>query len=84
MRATAWSDYLCPWAYLGRDRTRLMRDLGVEITQLPYELHPEVPPEGTEIRAGGRLSRVLDVIGAECDELGIPFCLLYTSPSPRD
>lgn len=83
MQAVLWNDYLCPWAYLGRDRTRLMRELGVEITQLPFELHPEVPPEGTEIRAGGRLSRVLDVIEAECRELGIPFNRPVRTPNTR-
>ena len=45
MRVTVWSDYLCPWCYLGRDRTALMVDLGVEVTPLAYELHPEIPPE---------------------------------------
>lgn len=83
MHALAWNDYLCPWAYLGRDRTRLMRDLGVEITQLPYELHPEVPPEGIEIRAGGRLSGVLDIIEAECRELHLPFTRPGRTPNTR-
>lgn len=83
MHALAWNDYLCPWAYLGRDRTRLMRDLGVEITQLPYELHPEVPPEGIEIRAGGRLSGVLDIIEAECDDLHLPFARPGRTPNTR-
>src|SRR4051794_35519593 len=55
MEATAWSDYLCPWAYLGRDRTRLMRDLGVTVTVQAYELHPEIPAEGVAVRPGGRL-----------------------------
>jgi len=71
--ASVWNDYLCPWAYLGRDRTRLMRDLGVRVTQLAYELHPEIPPAGKAVRPGGRLDQLFASIGAECDDLGIAF-----------
>src|SRR5690349_15916566 len=73
MQAVMWFDYVCPWAYLGRDRTELMREMGVEVTVLPYELHPEIPKDGVVVRPGGRLSRVFDHIGEECHELGIPF-----------
>jgi predicted DsbA family dithiol-disulfide isomerase len=73
MQAVMWFDYVCPWAYLGRDRTALMRDLGVDVTVRPFELHPEIPREGVEVRPGGRLDRVFQLIGAECAELGIPF-----------
>lgn len=83
MHAVLWSDYICPWAYLGRDRTALLRSLGVEVTVLPFELHPEIPPEGTPVRPGGRLSRVFDLIGAECEELGIPFNAPTRSPNSR-
>ena len=83
MPALMWSDYVCPWAYLGRDRTALMRDLGVEVTVLPYELHPEIPTGGVPVRPGSRLARVFERIGAECDELGIPFTAPTRSPNTR-
>jgi predicted DsbA family dithiol-disulfide isomerase len=83
MDATAWSDYLCPWAYLGRDRTALLRDLGVVVTVQAYELHPDIPPEGIEVRPGGRLDRVFATIGAECEELGIEFTAPRRSPNTR-
>ena len=73
MEAVVWSDYLCPWAYLGRDRTALLRSLGLEVTSVPYDLHPEMPPTGRTVRPDGRLAAVFERIGAECDELGIPF-----------
>ena len=57
MHAVVWSDYICPWAYLGRDRTVLLCSLGVDVVPLPYELHPELPPQGRTIRPDGR-SRV--------------------------
>ncbi len=83
MDAIGWSDYLCPWAYLGRDRTDLMRQLGVRVTVRGFELHPEIPPEGVAVRPGGRLDRVFSVIGAECAELGIPFTPPRRSPNTR-
>lgn len=83
MTALGWNDYVCPWAYLGRDRTALMRDLGLEVTQLPYELHPEIPKGGIAVRPGSRLDRVFARIGAECDELGIPFRAPSRSPNTR-
>jgi predicted DsbA family dithiol-disulfide isomerase len=73
MKAVMWFDYVCPWAYLGRDRTALMRSLGVEVTVRPFELHPEIPREGVEVRPGGRLDRVFQLIGDECSTVGIPF-----------
>jgi predicted DsbA family dithiol-disulfide isomerase len=81
--ATVWSDYICPWCYLGHDRTTLMRDLGVEVTSRPFELHPETPATGYRVRPGGRLSQVFDRIAAECDELGLPFRAPEVVPNSR-
>lgn len=68
-----WSDYICPWAYLGRDRTAYLRSLGVDVTPRPYELHPDLPPTGRPVRPGGRMTRVYESIGAECAAVGMPF-----------
>ncbi len=73
MQAVLWRDYLCPWCYLGRDRTKLLEDLGVAVDPRSYELHPEVPLEGRAVRTGGRLATVLEHIGAECEAVGLPF-----------
>lgn len=55
MDVSVWSDYLCPWCYLGQRRAaQLVDDHGASLTWLPYELHPE-------IRDGGRA--VVDVYG---------------------
>ena len=72
-RASSGGDYLCPWCYLGRDRTALLESLGVTVDARPYELHPEIPPEGRPVRPGGRLAAVFDHIGAECAAAGLPF-----------
>lgn len=68
-----WSDYICPWAYLGRDRTAVLRSLDVAVTSMPYELHPDLPPSGRAVRADGRLAHVHRAIARECEEVGMPF-----------
>jgi len=73
LTVTVWSDYCCPWCYLGRDRSSFLVELGAEITPRPFELHPETPKDGWRVRAGGRLSSVYTAIGMECAELGLPF-----------
>ena len=76
MDAVVWSDYICPWCYVGLDRTALLEARGVRVRPLPFELHPELPPEGLSItgtRPGGRTAVLYDRIAAECEAVGLPF-----------
>jgi predicted DsbA family dithiol-disulfide isomerase len=73
LTAKVWSDYICPWCYLGRDRTALIESLGVVVTVLPYELHPELPAAGRTVRPDGRLAAVHADIARQCAEVGLPF-----------
>ena len=73
MRVRVWSDYICPWCYLGRDRTALLVELGCAIELLPFELHPELPLAGRDVRPGGRVSKVHEDIARQCAEVGLPF-----------
>jgi len=78
MDALLWSDYLCPWCYVGLDRSALLRRLGVRITALPFELHPEIPPEGLSLRErwGARYAeadRMYRRIAQECAAVGLEF-----------
>jgi predicted DsbA family dithiol-disulfide isomerase len=42
-----YSDFICPYCYVGLARTRwLKEDYGADVTWLPFDLHPEYPPEG--------------------------------------
>jgi predicted DsbA family dithiol-disulfide isomerase len=68
--AEVWSDYLCPWCYLGLSRTSLLESLGVAVTPLPYELHPEIPAAGWSI-GEGRGRRLYDRIAADCEAAGL-------------
>jgi predicted DsbA family dithiol-disulfide isomerase len=83
MHAVLWRDYLCPWCYLGRSRTAVMRRLGVEVVPFAYDLHPEVPANGRAIRPGGRYDRVLDHIADECAAEAMPFRKPTRTPNTR-
>ena len=82
MEALVWSDYLCPWCYVGQDRSELLRSLGVTVIELPFELHPEIPSEGIDVR-GGRAATMYDRIEAECEEVGLPFQRPVHVPNTR-
>lgn len=74
MQVTVWSDVICPWAYLGRDRSALMADeFGCRLTRRAYELHPELPDTPRGIRPDGRYAAVLEQIGQMCAADGIEF-----------
>ncbi len=41
------SDYICPWCYIGHKRIEQLREeYPVEVTWMPFYLHPGLPPEG--------------------------------------
>ena len=77
-----WSDFVCPWCYAGQDRTALLRQMGVAVTQLPYELHPETPLAGVDLSE--RTRDRFAFVHAECDESGdLPFVAPRRSPNSR-
>jgi predicted DsbA family dithiol-disulfide isomerase len=60
-----------------------MEGLGLTVVHRPYELHPEIPPEGRAIRADGRLGPTFARIAAECDEIGLAFRPPTRMPNTR-
>jgi predicted DsbA family dithiol-disulfide isomerase len=83
MDAVCWSDYLCPWCYVGQHRDGLLASLGVAVSHRPYELHPEIPTEGRAVRPDGRLRTTFDRIEAACDEIGMAFRRPTRMPNTR-
>ena len=54
----------------------MLRSLGVSVVTFPYELHPEIPPAGIELKAprpGGRAEATYLRIEQECGDAGLPF-----------
>ena len=43
---TIWSDVVCPFCNVARERARWLAERDVRIEWLPFDLHPEYPPEG--------------------------------------
>jgi predicted DsbA family dithiol-disulfide isomerase len=49
------SDFICPWCYIGEKRLAraiesLPAAIDVQLNWLPFELNPDMPPEGTDRR----------------------------------
>ena len=56
-----WSDVMCPWCAVGytefaKSVTELNRELDIQVRWMPFELNPDLPPEGT--RQDEHLARV--------------------------
>jgi predicted DsbA family dithiol-disulfide isomerase len=50
------SDFVCPWCYIGEKRLahaleRLPTGIDVQLQWLPFELNPDMPPEGMDRRS---------------------------------
>jgi predicted DsbA family dithiol-disulfide isomerase len=83
VQALGWSDYCCPWAYVGQHRTSVLESLGVSVTTLPYELHPEWGPDGIAVSTGGRFGDVLRHLTAEAESAGLRLVAPTRLPSTR-
>src|SRR3954464_13630606 len=81
-----WSDYICPFCYVATERAAwLERRYGAEIEWLPFDLHPEYPPEGIAIAApAARYGRDLRAGQARaCDAAGLPHAARPRMPNSR-
>jgi predicted DsbA family dithiol-disulfide isomerase len=90
-----YSDVICPWCFVGKRRLeRALREVGADasVTWLPFELNPDMPPDGMERAAyrarkfGEARSRELDAnMTALGREEGIAFAFdrIVRTPSTR-
>ena len=55
MKIEIYSDTICPWCYVGLARLQealaARPDRPVELAWLPFELNPDLPPEGEDRRS---------------------------------
>jgi predicted DsbA family dithiol-disulfide isomerase len=71
-----WFDFICPFCYVGQDRTAILREAGLEVEELPFQIHPEIGPGGAA--APDRRGPTYEMLAAEAARAGLPL-----SWSPR-
>ncbi len=90
------SDVVCPWCYLGKKRlekaiAEVAGDLAVSVTFRPYQLNPDMPPEGVDHKKhlseklGGddAVQRAHDMLAGLGHEDGIDFNFPAVKVSPN-
>ena len=91
------SDVICPWCFIGKRRLEkalsLRPDVTVDVTWRPFQLNPDMPPEGMERQAyiaakfgGGQADRIYANVAAVGASIGIPFAFdrIRRTPNTRD
>lgn len=50
VKVTVYSDYICPFCYIGFDRIEKLKDqFDLDVEWQPFEIHPETPREGIKL-----------------------------------
>ncbi len=65
-----WFDFICPLCYAGQQRNQILERHGLAIVQLPFQIHPDIPPEGIE--AGPRRGPAYTALEREAALAGLP------------
>jgi predicted DsbA family dithiol-disulfide isomerase len=64
-----WYDFICPFCYVGQQRTAILVRHGFRVVELPFQIHPEIPPGG--ISAGPRSGPIYAMLEREAKEAGL-------------
>ena len=64
-----WYDFLCPFCYVGQSRTAILRRHGLDVVELPFQAHPDIPPNG--IPVGPRMGEMYSNLEREAKEAGL-------------
>jgi predicted DsbA family dithiol-disulfide isomerase len=65
-----WYDFVCPFCYVGQDRSRILTGRGFTVLSVPLPIHPEIPHEGIE--AGPRQGPMYEFLEYEARAAGLP------------
>jgi predicted DsbA family dithiol-disulfide isomerase len=76
-----WYDFLCPFCYVGRHRTAILIRHGLDVAELPFQAHPDIPPGG--IPAGARNGPMYAMLEREASEAGLPLNWSRHLPNTR-
>src|SRR5438874_7413213 len=55
-----WYDFLCPFCYVAQHRNAILVRHGLQLVELPFQAHPDIPPGGTS--AGARNGPVYSML----------------------
>lgn len=80
-KASSWYDFICPFCYVGQSRTAILVRRGVNVTELPFQAHPDIPPGG--IQAGPRSGPMYMRLEREADAAGLPLKWPARIPNSR-
>jgi predicted DsbA family dithiol-disulfide isomerase len=64
-----WYDFLCPFCYLGQSRTAILTRHGLDVVELAFQAHPDIPPSG--VRVGPRNGPMYSNLEREAKEAGL-------------
>jgi len=64
-----WYDFICPFCYVGQQRTAILVRHGLHVVGLPFQIHPEIPPGG--ITAGPRDAPMYAMLEREAKDAGL-------------
>lgn len=64
-----WYDFICPFCYVGQQRTAILARHGLHVVELAFQAHPDIPPGG--IPAGLRTGPMYAMLQREAKEVGL-------------
>jgi predicted DsbA family dithiol-disulfide isomerase len=64
-----WYDFLCPFCYVGQNRTAILVRHGLDVIELPFQAHPDIPPAGLPV--GPRNGLMYTNLEREAKEAGL-------------
>jgi predicted DsbA family dithiol-disulfide isomerase len=67
--ALHWFDFICPFCYVSQDREGLLIAAGVDVAELPFQAHPDIPPEG--ILVGPRRGPMYEELERQAKNAGL-------------
>ena len=76
-----WYDFLCPFCYVGQHRTAILVRHGLKVIELPFQIHPDIPPEGMPV--GPRNGPMYADLEREAKEAGLSLKWAPRLPNTR-
>ena len=76
-----WYDFICPFCYVGQQRNAILIQHGLDVGELAFQAHPDVPRGG--IAARPRQGPMYAMLEREAREAGLPLRWPLRLPNSR-